>query len=199
MLNDLIGGVLEISRIDGGRVASDQHELDLVPLVYEAVTQFRPAIQRKALHVTINGDAHVPVIGHAGQLQQVIRNLLSNAVKYTLEDGRIDCTCQVVTSGNGPASGVDGLWPGLSRLSPGAWAALRISDTGIGISAADLPHVFERFFRAETQGDIPGTGLGLPIAWELVKRHGGYLEVASTLHVGSSFVVYLPLAKEPDA
>jgi len=114
------------------------------------------------------------VVGDAARLRQMALNLVSNAVKYTPAEGRVRVTL----------TGQDG------------WARLEVADTGIGIAPADLPHVFDRFFRADeararTEG---GTGLGLAIARWTVEAHGGRLTVASQPGKGSVFTVLLPLA-----
>lgn len=87
-------------------------------------------------------------------------------------------------------------WPGGAELPAGRWAALRVVDTGIGIEAVDLPHLFERFYRVKDQGNIPGTGLGLSIAQELIELHGGQIAMHSVPGEGSTFAIYLPLAEK---
>lgn len=195
-LSDLIGGVLEISRIDGGRIATDRQALDLALLAREEVEALAPAAQRKRLAFTIHAPQEVQVFGQTGQLRQVIRNLLTNAIKYTPEQGSIRCIATMLTLGAAEPVPPGDVWPGSARLPEGRWAALCVRDTGIGIEPADLPHIFERFYRAQTQTDIPGTGLGLSIAWELVRLHGGYLDAHSTPGAGSAFAFYLPIARE---
>lgn len=192
-LNELIGSVLEISRIDGGRVDGERHSIDLMRLVRDEVAQFLPIARRKHLSLTVERGQALPIIAEEGQIRQVLRNLLTNALKFTPEHGQIVCTGVIV------GDQLDHTWPGHVRLPPGQWVALRISDSGIGIRATDLPHIFERFYRAETQGNIPGTGLGLSIASELVRLHGGTIEVRSTLGMGSTFVIYLPLDSDEEA
>jgi len=201
VLSDLIGDVLEISRIDSGRIDSEQQPLNLARLAMDEIDSLEPMAHKRAITLTLSCADDLPVLGHAGQLRQVMRNLLNNALKYTPDGGWITCVCQVVTTPiprmEAPAAMPSALtWPGNQRLPPGRWAACLVSDTGIGINPVDLPHIFERFYRAQTQGDIPGTGLGLSIAWELVRRHAGYLEVSSKLNVGSSFALYLPLKED---
>jgi PAS domain S-box-containing protein len=201
VLSDLIGDVLEISRIDSGRIDSEQQPLNLARLAMDEIESLKPMAHKKALTLTLDCADELLVLGQAGQLRQVIRNLLNNALKYTPDGGWITCVCQVLTTPiprtQAPAAMPGALtWPGNQRLPPGRWAACLISDTGIGINPGDLPHIFERFYRAQTQGDIPGTGLGLSIAWELVRRHAGYLEVSSKRNVGSSFALYLPLKED---
>jgi PAS domain S-box-containing protein len=188
-LSDVIGGVLEISRIDSGTLATERAPLNLAALVAEELAHLTPVAQRKALQLVARLPETLATAGHAGQLQQVVRNLLTNAIKYTPDGGRITIEGLVIPTG---ATGETTAWPGLARLSAGTWAAIAVTDTGIGISPIDLPHIFERFFRAESQSQVPGTGLGLAIAAELTRRHGGYLEAGSTPGHGSTFALYLP-------
>ncbi len=201
VLSDLIGDVLEISRIDSGRIATDQQAIDLAKLVRDEVAQLAPLAERKEQQLTIKSSKCLLVHGNEGQIRQVLRNLLNNAFKYTPEGGQIVCTCQVIEARSGKqrepgAKTLFRAWPGRGKLMPGRWAALRVTDTGIGIAPSDLTRIFERFYRAKAQGDIPGTGLGLSIAWELIKRHAGHLEVSSIPGTGSNFTVYLPLQEE---
>jgi signal transduction histidine kinase len=132
-------------------------------------------------------------------LRQVIRNLLSNAIKYTPDGGQITCECQE-QSHKRTASLRDGAtaneWPGAANLPDGRWAAVRVIDTGIGISPTNLPRLFERFYRVNEQGNIPGVGLGLAIAQELVALHNGHIAVASMPGQGSVFAFYVPLCAE---
>jgi len=123
----------------------------------------------------------------------VLRNLVNNAIKYTPEGGQITCECSELTAG---AVADESAWPGSAGLAAGRWAAVRVMDTGIGISPQDLAHVFERFYRVSAQSNIPGTGLGLSIARELAELHDGYISATSKLSQGSVFAVYLPLAEE---
>jgi signal transduction histidine kinase len=80
-------------------------------------------------------------------------------------------------------------------LAAEPWAVIEVADGGIGIAAEDLPYVFERFFRVDAEGEAPGTGLGLPIARELVLLHEGWIDVTSAPGQGSTFTVYLPLCE----
>jgi two-component system phosphate regulon sensor histidine kinase PhoR len=197
VLNDLISNVLEISRIDSNSSTPEQQVLDLAVVLAEEVSQQQPLALRRSLRLNMCNEIAAPVLGHAGQLRQVVRNLLSNAIKYTPGGGTIDCYCDVLPPGQRPQIDTEPPWPGVLRLPRTGWAALRICDTGMGISEQDLPHIFDRFYRAHTESDIPGSGLGLSIATELVKRHAGYLEVASCCGEGSCFAVYLPLVEVP--
>ncbi len=195
ILSDLISNVLEISRIDSNSSTPDQQVLDLAVVLADEVAHQQPLALRRSLRLNMCNEFAAPVLGHAGQLRQVVRNLLSNAIKYTPGGGTIDCSCDVLPPGQRPPADAEQPWPGVLRLPRTGWAALRICDTGLGISEQDLPHIFDRFYRAHTESNIPGTGLGLSIAAELVKRHAGYLEVASCCGTGSCFAVYLPLVE----
>jgi PAS domain S-box-containing protein len=190
-LNDLIGGVLEISRIESGQVSTERQYLDLGQLVREEVEKQHPLADKKLQKLHVSSAEGLSVWGHEDQLRQVISNLLNNAIKYTPDHGHITCEC-LALAGN-MFSDTD--WPGSSNLSSGHWAALRVADSGIGISKEDLPHLFERFYRVKTQGNIPGTGLGLSIAQELIKLHGGQIAATSTPEEGSIFAIYLPLTE----
>jgi len=192
VLDNLIDDILEISRLDGGRVSVERQKVDLARLASDEVDKQLLLAQRKAQTLCRHGIKQLIVWGNAGQLRRVIRNLLNNAIKYTPEGGHITCECLVHDSDR--ASKTE--WPGSAELPDGRWAALRVVDTGIGINCVDIPHLFERFYRVETQDNIRGTGLGLSIARELVQLHEGHIGVASTVGKGSTFAFYLPLVEE---
>ncbi len=112
------------------------------------------------------------------QLQQVFTNLVSNAIKFTPSGGRIDVASVSETEADGTR-----------------WSTVSVSDTGMGISEDEIAHVFTRFYRASNamSGAVPGTGLGLAITQDIVDRHGGRIEVASELGLGTTVTVKLPL------
>ncbi len=192
VLNELIGDVLEISRIESGRVSMERQQVDLAQLLREEAEKQSPLAQKKVQHLRMKAAGEAVVWGNADQLRQVIRNLLNNAIKYTPERGQIACECVAATRGDLAETG----WPGSTELRPGRWAALRVADTGIGIGAEELPHLYERFYRVKTQGNIPGTGLGLSIVQELVELHQGHIAAASVPNEGSTFAIYVPLVEE---
>ncbi len=118
------------------------------------------------------------VYGDADQLKQVLVALLDNALKYTPYEGRVS----------------------LSLTTPANQAIVKVSDTGIGIAPDDLPHIFERFYRADRarSRERGGSGLGLAIVQSIVQEHQGTIEVESTLGKGSIFTVRLPVALSSD-
>src|SRR5207253_2128057 len=113
-----------------------------------------------------------PVLADAHWLHQVITNLLTNALKFTPAGGRVT----------------------ISTERTGADAILRVTDTGAGISAEDLPRIFDRFFRGQQAAQISGSGIGLTVAAELVQAHGGRLTAASELGHGTQMTLSLPSA-----
>jgi signal transduction histidine kinase len=105
-------------------------------------------------------------------LHQVITNLLTNALKFTPSGGRVT----------------------ISTERAGSHAVLRVTDTGAGIAAGDLPRIFDRFFRGQQAAQISGSGIGLAVAAELVQAHGGRLTAASELGHGTQMTLSLPSA-----
>ncbi len=136
----------------------------------------RLAMEGSTLQLEIGHIEPVRVRGDEESLRRVALILLDNAIKYTpsSEDGRGRVTVSV------------------ERVD--RQAVLRVRDTGIGIDPADVPHLFERFYRADRARSRQGTGLGLPIAQTLVEQLGGHISAESTPGKGSTFSVWLPLA-----
>jgi signal transduction histidine kinase len=192
VLNELIGRVLEISRIDSRRISMERRRVNLAQLARQEIEKQLPLARKKTQVLRAVGVESLTVLGNDGQLRQVLRNLLNNAIKYTPEGGRITCECAALNQGQAS----EAAWPGNADLAVGQWAAVRVVDTGIGIGPQDLTRVFERFFRVEAEGSIPGTGLGLSIARELIQLHGGHIAATSTPGEGSLFAIYLPLVED---
>ncbi|MBV9579885.1 MAG: HAMP domain-containing protein [Chloroflexi bacterium] len=195
----LVGDLLLLARADTGDMASFQRErVDLGDLATEVVEQARPRATGYNLSVTC--DSRCIVLGDRDRLKQLVTNLVENAIRYTPAGGNVDVRVKgapglqqrsaTVRSRNARETG-----------SSIAMANLTISDTGIGIASTDLPHVFERFYRADKARSRAhgGTGLGLSIAEYIVQVHGGSIEAASGgINRGSTFTVRLPLAPRAD-
>jgi len=192
-LHTLIDSILEVSRLDNKRISMERQEIDLVQLTYETTDEQSFLAQKKDQVLHTIGVGPLVVSGHENQLRQVIRNLVNNAVKYTPNKGQITCECALITTTAETKAQNNKDWPEITNLPAGFWAAVRVVDNGPGISQADLPHLFERFYRVENQNNIRGTGLGLSIAKELAELHSGRIAVASTPGQGATFAVYLPL------
>lgn len=191
VLDELITDVLEMSSIDSGRLSSDLQLLDLAPLLRDEMQRLAPLAERRQQRLAASGEESLLVRGDGRQLRRVVRNLVNNAVKYSPEGGHIDCRWELLRADAARAPRPD--WPGAELLDPGQWAALRIRDDGMGIDPADQERIFERFYRVNSQTNVPGTGLGLAITRELVQLHSGRVAVASTPGLGSTFAVYLPI------
>lgn len=192
LLHELITNVLDISYLDSGMRSIENHTLNLAALLREEAERQMPLAERKSQHFKVLGLDQVFVHANEGQMRQVLCNLLNNAIKYTPDGGTITAECRIYQ----PAMSVDPGWPGSTELDQGSWAAFCISDNGMGMPREVLERIFERFYRAGTQGAILGTGLGLSIVQEIVTLHQGQIAVASTLGEGSRFAVYLPLLNE---
>ena len=169
-LSRLVANLLALARADAG-VPLKHRLLDLDEVVLDAYHEARQLSQGQVL--TLDPFELIQVIGDEDRLKQLVLILLDNALKYT------------------PANGYVTL--GLQRLETGSKITVR--DTGVGISPEDLPHVFERFYRADpAHGRDPGgTGLGLPIARWIVEQHGGKITLESQPGHGTIATVYLPL------
>lgn len=180
-LKTLIERVLDMSRIDLGKEKPSFVPVDLHALIDREVYGLRPLADEKGLDIRVRlvSGAHT-VTGDPNQIALLVSNLITNALRYT-ERGYV----QVVTEQD--------------MREPGIF--LRIADSGIGIDAEDIPHLFERFYRGQTatSANISGSGLGLSIVKEVVDLHQGKIEVQSVPGEGTTFTVWLPvLGKRPD-
>jgi len=172
-LHELVNDLLDISRIESGRVELDVNVVSLPGLIKEVTTLFRNQFQAKGLNLIVDVPEDLPqILADSARLSQVFRNLVSNAYKYT-SDGSVIIQ----------AHAADGS------------VRIDIQDSGIGISKADLDKLFTRFFRAEDPlvREQAGTGLGLNITKSLVEMHGGKIWAESTVGAGTTFSVALPV------
>jgi PAS domain S-box-containing protein len=174
----LVNTLLDFSRIEAGRAQAYFEPIDIAAFTAELASNFRSAIDRAGLRLSVDCQSlPAPVYVDRDMWEKVILNLLSNAFKFTF-DGCI----RVET-----------------RLSEdGARAEVTVRDTGTGIPAAELPHLFDRFRRvAGARGrSIEGSGIGLALVQELVNAHGGTISVASEMGRGSAFTVALPFGSD---
>jgi len=177
----LINDILDLSRIEAGRMELDLSDFDLHHMVEEVVASLSVRAREKGLMLNHRNDPQLPrwVKGDSLRLRQVLFNLVGNAVKFT-EQGRVD---------------VDLVHRDLTdqRLELG----ITVRDTGIGIAPEVLPRLFERFVQADssTARRYGGSGLGLSISRQVIDMMGGRIGVESNLGVGSSFHVAVPLAR----
>ncbi len=178
LLSRLVDDLRELAQAEAGQLPLERRPVDMGELIQTAISGFAPAASEQQVTLTAEVAPDLPMV-HADpdRVSQVLRNLLGNALRYTPPGGQITVAAQA---------------------GPAGFVTLRVRDTGSGIAPEDLPHVFERFWRADRSRarSSGGTGLGLAIARHLVEAHGGKISVESCLGQGTTFWFTLPLAKD---
>ena len=176
-LTALVNDILDISRIETGRLKLQIEPLDLSQLINNVIDSIQGQMVEKSLEVTLDLPPTLPsASGDESRVIQILENLISNAWKYTPEGGQVTIRAQVVNN----------------------FVQVDVTDTGIGIEQKDLSHIFDRFYRteqAEVQA-VDGSGLGLSIVKMFVELLGGKIWVESEINRGSTFSFSLPLAVE---
>jgi signal transduction histidine kinase len=174
-LTRMVGDLLLLAQAESGKLPLDRHVVELDTLLLEVLQQTQ-VLAAGRLDLRLGDIDQVLVCGDRDRLKQVLLNLVGNAIKYTPAGGEVVA--------------------GLGK--DGDQARVTISDSGPGIPAEDLPHIFERFFRTEKSRtrskDGKGFGLGLSIAYWIVRHHNGRIDVDSEEGQGTTFCVWLPLA-----
>jgi PAS domain S-box-containing protein len=177
-LTRLIDDLLEVSRINTGRIHLQLERVGLNGIVERGIETARPLIDQHHHELAVSLSSQpIWVHGDPTRLEQVVVNLLTNAAKYTPDGGAIAIAVQ----------------------RDGEEAVLRVTDSGVGIAPELLPHIFDLFTQAERSLDRSqgGLGIGLCLVKRLVETHGGKVELESTLGKGSEFVVHLPIMTAP--
>jgi signal transduction histidine kinase/DNA-binding response OmpR family regulator len=174
----LVNDVLDLSKIEAGRLELDPSSFDVLAAVSESVAGLRPLAERKDQRVEIDVDPAIKLVADRGRFRQILYNLLSNAIKYTPAEGRITVTGWLVD--------------GELRLA--------VADNGIGIEPDDQARVFDEFQQVgDRQGNQDGTGLGLALTRRLLEAHSGRIELVSEPRQGSTFTAVFPAATAPAA
>jgi heavy metal sensor kinase len=171
----LIENLMTLARADTGSETLNFQRIDVSDLAREACAQAQTLAQARRQHWSAAiPDTAIWVRGDTHALRRLLLILIDNAVKYTPPAGTVS----------------------LSLQRNGTRAEIRVSDTGIGISESDLPHIFERFYRADKarSRELGGTGLGLSIGRWIANAHGGDVQVENSTHNGTTFLVCLPLS-----
>lgn len=173
----LINEILDMSKIESGKLSLSEEEFVLSETIDGLITMITPQLQEKNQHLNVNASqfTHEKVIGDSMRLQQVFLNIMSNAVKFTPEGGTISFAIKEYPS----------RIPGCGRYE------FTFTDTGIGMSPEFMEHIFEPFTRAENarQNRIDGTGLGMSIAYNIIRMMNGDINVESQLGQGTTFTV----------
>lgn len=177
-LSKMTRDFLDFARLESGRVRLASEPVDVAAVINDVVNITQPQAAERGITITPElaptlplPDGPIRLVGDADRLKQVLLNLVSNAIKYNVANGRITLT---------------------ARLQDQA-LNLSVSDTGPGITEADMAHLFERFYRIPGSEGTEGSGLGLSIANKIVEEHNGRIEVSSTLGQGTTFTVILPV------
>lgn len=181
-LLNLVNDILDLAKIESGRMEIRIVEFSLHDLTERLVNMVRPLAERKNIELTLEDDSEIPLVKQdMGKLQQILYNLLSNAIKFTPEGGRVRVASQLLTDDQ---------------------FQLIVEDTGVGIPLEDQETIFEKFRQGNTAlgqrrenitREYAGTGLGLSIVKELSRLLGGEVSLVSELGKGSTFSVVVPL------
>lgn len=170
-MGGLIDRLLKLSRLDAEQ-AWKKERVDLKDLLGTVLKSINPLAEERGIILSVQATEGLAIEGDREQLLELFLSILDNAIKYNRPDGSVS----------------------ISLSSSGAWAVVNVSDTGCGIAPDTMDKVFERFYREDvSRGEVPGTGLGLPIARGIAEAHGGRIEVDSKEGIGSAFSIYLPL------
>ena len=174
-LGNMVNDFLDWARMESGRIRLVREPVDMRQLLQDTVMIIKPQAQERGIAVEeMLPEGSWRVMGDPGRLKQVLINLASNGIKYNRDNGRLDFI--------------------VKRVDDSVTIAVR--DAGMGIPEESLSRLFERFYRVPgTENIVRGTGLGLVIARSLVEAHGGTMEVVSTVGVGTTFTITLPLAE----
>ncbi len=175
-LLSLIDEVLDISRIESGKLQLSVEDVNVLEVIAEAIDLVRPMAAQREIHVSCDeGSEEVTVLADRQRLKQVVLNLLTNAVKYNREKGLITISCSVE---------VDSV-------------TIAVTDTGLGIPAASLDRLFVPFDRLDADQSIEGTGLGLSLSCNLMRSMNGSIAVDSIEEEGTTFTLRLPPGEPP--
>ncbi|MCJ2562574.1 MAG: PAS domain S-box protein [Candidatus Thermoplasmatota archaeon] len=176
-LRGLIDSFLDLMTIDAEGLKMDVNEISLSQVIDSLMSSMEMELEKKEVSLSKDFSPDLdPIMGNEAKLRQALSNLLDNAIKFTSSGGAIQITAKRDDKA----------------------VVVEVADTGIGIIPEDLPHVFERFYQADSSSTrgFGGAGLGLAICKEIVEAHGGRIEVESEIGKGSVFRVVLPLGKE---
>jgi PAS domain S-box-containing protein len=179
-LTALVNDLLDISRIESGRIELHMKPVAIQDVVDQVTSSLQPRASSRDLTLKVDVDPNLPAVwGDSDRIAQILVNLIGNAIQYTPPGGEIAISARV----------------------RGEKMEISVADTGIGISEENQRKIFDRFFRADDPlvQETPGTGLGLPITASLVEMHGGEIWVESELGEGSTFTFTLPLAEAVQA
>jgi two-component system, OmpR family, sensor kinase len=193
MLSRLVGDRRELAQAEASQLTLGIQPLEVAPLMAGALAPFEATAAEQGVPLVADlSDQLPPVLADPDRVQQVLHNLVANALRYTPAGGTITVTAALETTDDNASAKA-------FVLGRSSFVTFTVGDTGQGIAAADLPHVFERFWHTDRSRsrDQGGSGLGLAIAKQLIEAHGGQIGVASRIGVGSQFWFRLLAAETP--
>jgi signal transduction histidine kinase len=185
-LNQLVDNILDFARLEAGKKVYQFATIDALEVVRDAVESFRPRLEHQDFRLEVELPADLPPVrGDAAALTQCVLNLLDNAMKYSRNRREVKVTAAARTDDRGEPRTI----------------AISVADRGIGISPRDQKTIFEKFVRIETGlvHDVKGAGLGLSLVDQIMRAHGGRIELHSALGEGSTFTLVLPVASGAEA
>lgn len=169
-LSNLVEELLDFSRYVSGRITIEKDEISLIDAINQIGKQLKPRAKDKSLEFTVSYDSDLPnIIADENRIKQVLINLLDNAFKFTDEGGKVS----------------------LNASKDGDYVIIEVKDNGPGIHEEDLPYIKEKFYKGRNSKS--NTGLGLSICDEIVKLHGGNMEIKSKIQEGTIVIVSLPI------
>jgi two-component system, OmpR family, phosphate regulon sensor histidine kinase PhoR len=172
-LLDLINDLLNVARLEAGRLVQQPIRVDVSDILKEVVDLFEQRAREQRVTLTCACERPLPVYADPSNIEKVLNNLISNAINYSPDGGRVEVSARTV----------------------GDHVEIRVTDTGVGIPLEEIPKIFEKFYRVKhpKTRSVTGTGLGLSLVKGIVEAYCGRIELESTPNQGTTFRVYLPL------
>jgi len=175
-LLELINDLLNIARIEAGKAIQHQVPIDIGEVIKETLSFLEPVAKEKGIVLTYEEGELRPILADSKRMEEVFTNLITNAINYSPDGGRVV----------------------ISAKALGEYVEIKVSDTGIGIAAEELPKIFDKFYRVKDPKtrQVMGTGLGLSIVKGILDAHRGTIEVESELGKGTTFKILLPIFEQ---
>jgi two-component system sensor histidine kinase ResE len=174
-LNRMVQELLDLARLESGQFQMTWHTLQIADLLTAVAERLQPKAADKGVRLTVDVAPLPALAGDGDRLVQVFTNLLDNGIKHTAAGGSVTLEARSHPEPNG------------------AGIVVKVRDTGDGIPAADLPHIFDRFYQVDkSRRSKDGAGLGLTISRQIIEAHGGQITVQSVEGLGTLFSVWLP-------
>ncbi|MBW2022522.1 MAG: response regulator [Deltaproteobacteria bacterium] len=175
-LLELINDLLNIAKIEAGKAIQHQVSIDIGEVIKETLSFLEPVAKEKGIVLTYEEGELRPILADSKRMEEVFTNLITNAINYSPDGGRVV----------------------ISAKALGEYVEIKVSDTGIGIAAEELPKIFDKFYRVKDPKtrQVMGTGLGLSIVKGILDAHRGTIEVESELGKGTTFKILLPIFEQ---